>query len=186
MKVGIVAVGQVAPGVLGRIAVGLERILPDTLATVIDAPLDLPVSAFDKRRNQYSSKQILDKILKYQERKGLVDRVLAVIDADIYSSELSYVFGEAFTPGKVALVSLWRLKPEFYGADDDLSLYALRVLKESIHEMGHTFGLEHCPRSFCVMYFSNSIFDTDKKQSLFCDQCSLQASIAITNIGNMP
>lgn len=56
--------------------------------------------------------------------------------------------------------------------------------KESIHEMGHTLGLEHYPRSFCVMYFSDSIFDTDKKQSLFCDQCFLQASIAITEIGN--
>lgn len=186
MKVGIMAVGQVAPEVLGRIAVGLERIFPDTFAKVIDTPLDLPVSAFDKRRNQYDSTQILDRILTYNGRKGLFDRVLAVVDADIYSSELTYVFGEAFTPGEVALVSLWRLKPEFYGADDDLSLYALRVLKESIHEMGHTFGLEHCHRSFCVMYFSNSIFDTDKKQSLFCDQCSLQASIAITNLGNMP
>ena len=186
MKVGILAVGQVAPEVLGRIAVGLERIFPDTLAKVIDTPLDLPFSAYDKKRNQFNSTKILDKILTYHGRKGLVDRVLAVIDADIYSSELTYVFGEAFTPGTVALVSLWRLKPEFYGADDDLSLYALRVLKESIHEMGHTFGLEHCPRSFCVMHFSNSIFDTDKKQSLFCDQCSLQASIAITNIGKKP
>jgi archaemetzincin len=186
MKVGIMAVGEVAPEVLGRIASGLERIFPETLATVIDTTLDLPVSAFDKRRNQYNSTQILDKILRYHGRKGLVDRVLAVIDADIYSSELTYVFGEAFTPGKVALVSLWRLKPAFYGADDDLSLYAIRVLKESIHELGHTLGLEHCPRSFCVMYFSNSIFDIDKKQSLFCDQCSLQASIAITNIGKKP
>jgi archaemetzincin len=184
MKIGIVAFGRVPAEVLGRIAEGFERILPDTLATVFDTHLDLPVLAFDKRRIQYYSTQILDNILDYYGRRGLVDRVLAIIDADIYSSELTYVFGEAFTPGKVALVSLWRLKPEFYGADDDLSLYAMRVLKESIHEMGHTFGLEHCPRSFCVMHFSNSIFDTDKKQSLFCDQCFLQASIAITNIGN--
>jgi archaemetzincin len=184
MKVSVVAVGLVAPDVLGRIAVGLMRILPDTLATVIDTPFNLPVSAFYKRRNQYKSTQILDKLLSYYGRKGLVDRVLAVIDADIYSSELAYVFGEAFTPGKVALISLRRLRPEFYGADEDLSLYAMRILKESIHELGHTLGLEHCPRSFCVMYFSNSIFDTDKKQSLFCDQCFLQASIAITEIGN--
>lgn len=186
MKVGLFAFGQVDPEVLGRIAVGLERILPDAFATVIDGPIDLPVLAFDKRRNQYNSRQILDKLLAFYRRYGLVDRVLAVMDADIYSSDSTYVFGEAFTPGKVALVSLWRLKPEFYGDDDDLSLYALRILKESIHEMGHTFGLEHCPRSFCVMHFSNSIFDIDKKQSLFCDQCALQASVAITKIGNKP
>lgn len=184
MKVGIEAFGQVSGEILGRIAEGFERILPDTLVVLLDSSIDVPFSALDKRRNQYNSTRILEELLAYHGRENLVDRVLAVIDVDIYSSELNYVFGEAFTPGKVALVSLWRLKPEFYGVDDDLSLFSMRVLKESMHELGHTLGLDHCSRSFCVMHFSNSVFDTDKKQSLFCDQCFLQASIAITHIGN--
>jgi archaemetzincin len=183
MKVGILAVGQVAPEVLTRIAEGLARIYPDTAASVLEEPLDIPASAFDKRRNQYNSTLILDKMRSSVTKKRGVSPVLAVIDADMYSSGLNYVFGEAFTPGKVALISLWRLKPEFYGADEDLSLYDIRILKEAVHEVGHTLGLHHCPRSFCVMHFSNSIFDTDKKQSLLCDQCYLQAALAITNQG---
>jgi archaemetzincin len=59
----------------------------------------------------------------------------------------------------------------------------LRALKEAVHELGHTLGLRHCSRSLCVMHFSNSIFDTDKKKSLLCDQCYLQAAIAISNLG---
>jgi predicted Zn-dependent protease len=43
--------------------------------------------------------------------------------------------------------------------------------------------LQHCIRSYCAMHFSNSIFEVDKKQSLFCDQCYLNASIAINSIG---
>jgi archaemetzincin len=92
------------------------------------------------------------------------------------------VFGEAFTPGTVGLISLWRLNPVFYGEDVDFSFFVERALKETVHELGHTLGLGHCMRWSCVMRFSNSIFDTDKKQSFFCDQCYLQASIAIAGM----
>ncbi|HUT17119.1 MAG TPA: hypothetical protein VMW84_02345 [Acidobacteriota bacterium] len=44
-------------------------------------------------------------------------------------------------------------------------------------------GLRHCSRSSCVMHFSNSISDTDIKQSLFCDQCNLQIAICINKLG---
>jgi archaemetzincin len=49
--------------------------------------------------------------------------------------------------------------------------------------LGHTLGVKHCTSSFCVMHFSNSILDTDKKQTLLCDQCYLQATLAINNLG---
>jgi archaemetzincin len=111
------------------------------------------------------------------------DCVLGVVDVDIFAAGLNYVFGEAYTPGHAALVSLWRLHPEFYGEHPNLELYVLRALKEAVHEVGHTLGLQHCDRSLCVMHFSNSIFDTDKKQSFFCDQCYLHALIAINNVG---
>ena len=183
MKVGILRVGQVASEVLDGIAQGLAKIFPDTTAVVVPDVLPVPQGAFDKKRKQYSSGVILGEIRAYAAQKKQFERVLGVIDADIYVSGLNYVFGEAYTPGRAALISLWRLKPEFYGGTVDMALYVLRALKEAVHELGHTFGLQHCPRSGCVMHFSNSIFDTDKKQSLFCDQCYLQAAIAITKVG---
>jgi len=186
MKVGVLAVGKIAPEVLELIAQGLSRIYPDTTAQEIKHHVPIPPSALDKRRNQYNSTQILHKIEQYATNERRFTIVLGVADVDLYAAGLNYVFGEAFTPGLVALISLWRLKPSFYGADDDLFLYNLRIQKEAVHEVGHALGLSHCHHSYCVMHFSNSIFDTDKKQSLLCDQCSLQAAIAITNLGNLP
>jgi archaemetzincin len=183
MKIGILPVGQVAPEVLAGIAQGLVKTFPDTTCSVIKEIMPLPAGAFDKKRNQYSSSVILNEIRAYAAGRQDFHRVLGVVDVDIFVSGLNYVFGEAYTPGKTALVSLWRLKPQFYGAKADMAVYILRALKEALHELGHTLGLQHCPRSSCVMHFSNSIFDTDKKQSLFCDQCYLEAAIAITNVG---
>jgi len=105
------------------------------------------------------------------------------VDADMFAFGLNYVFGEAYALGAAALVSLWRLKPEFCRDQPNKSLYLLRAQKEAVHELGHTLGVKHCPRSLCVMHFSNSIFDTDKKQNLLCDDCYMQAAIAISNLG---
>src|SRR5919107_10783 len=37
---------------------------------------------------------------------------------------------------------------------------------------GQAFGLGHCPTQFCVMHFSNSLVDTDRKAKDFCILCS--------------
>jgi archaemetzincin len=183
MKVGILQVGQVAPEILAGIQQGLAKAFSDTTASVIKEPLPIPQSAFDKKRHQYNSTLILNEIRAYAAKNPDFHRVLAVVDVDIFTSGLNYVFGEAYTPGNAALISLWRLKPAFNKDKPDLALYVLRVLKEAIHELSHTLGVKHCMRSLCVMHFSNSIFDTDKKQSLLCDECYLKSAIAITNIG---
>ena len=183
MKVGILQVGQVATEVLAAVAEGLTKTYPDTAASVIKESLLLPQHAFDKKRCQYNSTIILNEVSAYAAKRKDFHRVLGVVDADIFTSELNYVFGEAYTPGNAGLISLWRLKPEFYKDKPDNALYLLRAQKEAIHEVGHTLGVKHCHRSSCVMHFSNSIFDTDKKQNLLCDECYLQAAIAIANLG---
>jgi archaemetzincin len=183
MKIGILPIGQVDATITLRIQENLMRIFPDTICLVIDEQLPLSEKAFDKKRKQYRSNVILSEVQGYAAEKKDLNRVLGVVDADIFVSELNFVFGEAACPGKAALISLWRLKPEFYGAPPNMELFAERSLKESVHELGHTLGLKHCSRSSCAMYFSNSIFDTDRKQSLFCDQCYLQAAMCINNLG---
>ncbi|MCL5949189.1 MAG: archaemetzincin family Zn-dependent metalloprotease [Candidatus Bathyarchaeota archaeon] len=183
MKVGILQVGQVAPEVLVGIREGLLKAFPDTAAAIIQEVLPVPQSAFDKKRNQYSSALILNEIRVYAAKREDFHCVLGVVEVDIFASGLNYVFGEAYTPGGAALISLWRLKTEFYKDKPNMALYVLRAQKEAVHELGHTLGVRHCPRSLCVMHFSNSIFDTDKKQSLLCDECYLQAAITISNLG---
>jgi archaemetzincin len=182
MKIGVLSIGQVDEAVLQRIREGLTRVFPDTTCLVLDEKLPLRKDDFDEKRGQYQSHAILGEVQGYAVKTGL-NRVLGVVDADISVPELNFVFGEAACPGKAALISLWRLKPEFYGEAPNKELFLKRAVKEAVHEVGHTLGLGHCSRVSCVMHFSNSISDTDIKQSVFCDRCYLRVKISVSRLG---
>lgn len=184
VKIGLLPVGQIDAKILHGLKQKLIKVFPDVTCVVVDTRLTLPEKAFDKKRKQFRSDIILDRIQAYASKKKRLRSVLGVVDADIFVPELNFVFGEATCPGKAALVSLWRLKPEFHGEASNTALLSERTLKEAVHELGHTLNLKHCQRSSCVMHFSNSIFDTDKKQTLFCDECYLQVALTINNLGS--
>ena len=132
---------------------------------------------FNEQRNQLNS----DKLLHYlattiiKDNTGSYDlkntMILGICNFDAYSSGLNFVFGQASLTGSVAAIYLPRLRQEFYGISADISIFIERVLKESTHEVGHTFGLAQCPKQSCVMHFSNSIVDTDRKAKDFCNVC---------------
>lgn len=174
MKVGILCIGKVDHYVVGRIQENLNMAFQQAEFTLIGETLPIPEEAFNHARQQHESSIILAKVEGYARKEEALNRVLGIVDVDIYVQELSFVFGEAGCPGKTALISLWRLKPEFYGKPSNVELSVERGTKEAVHELGHTFGLRHCSNPFCVMYFSNSIFDTDRKQSLFCSKCQMK------------
>ena len=114
MKVGLLQIGSVPPEVLAALQVGLAKAFPDTSASIIEEVFSVPQNAFDKKRNQYNSAMILNEIKAYASKETGFHRVLGVVDVDIFSSGLNYVFGEADPAGGAALISLWRLKPAFY------------------------------------------------------------------------
>jgi len=133
--------------------------------------INIPKNAYNAVRKQYHSTTILNEL--YNKTKHLdADAVLGVTRVDLYVPHLNFVFGEAQCPGKAALISLHRLRPEFYGREPDPNLFEERGVKEAIHELGHVFGLNHCKNPTCIMFFSNGINDTDFKQAKFCDNCS--------------
>lgn len=124
--------------------------------------------ALDQRRSQYHSTAILQRL----ERSCDPDaRILGVATADLYVPVLTFVFGEAQLDGNCAVVSIARLREEFYGLPASQSLVRERLVKEAVHELGHTFGLRHCPDWRCVMTSSHAVERLDIKEAEFCSRC---------------
>jgi archaemetzincin len=186
MKIGILRIGKVDSNVINSIQENLNMTFPKSKCTLIRKTIRVQEEAFNITRQQYSSNNILSKIRNYAERERATDKILGITDIDIFVPSLNFVFGEAECPGKAALISLWRLRPEFYKQPSDNELFAARSTKEAVHELGHTLGLRHCSNPFCVMYFSNSIFETDRKQSLFCSKCYSKVEKIVDNLGRYP
>jgi len=133
-------------------------------------PIQIPEDAFNPTRKQYFSSLILKRLhgLMLAEKQELA---LAIAEVDLYAEGLNFVFGEAEFGGQFAVISLARLRQSFYSLPENKDSFIERAKKEAVHELGHVFGLEHCPDPDCVMHFSNSLLDTDKKSSSFCSRC---------------
>jgi len=117
------------------------------------------------------SRLVFGPFLRGRKKSEGEERVVGVADVDLYVSRLNFVFGEADVGSGTTIVSLCRLRQEYYGLAPDGVLFLERATKEIVHEVGHTFGLGHCPNNKCVMHFSNSLADTDLKEAHFCDKC---------------
>lgn len=129
--------------------------------------IKLTDEGWNKHRNQHLASVLLAGL----PTPGSDDRVLGVVDVDIFAPGLNFIFGEADIAGRRAIISLQRLRQEFYGLPRNEKLFRERTVKEAVHELGHTYGLDHCPNPACVMHFSNSLHDTDFKGWNFCSIC---------------
>lgn len=143
---------------------------------------DEPLYAYDPIRHQCYSSKILKKMLEDIPEDAI--KMLGITNQDLCTPILSYVFGEAQLDGKVGIVSIRRLKQEFYGLPRDEKIFLERLLKEIVHEFGHCFGITHCGKETCVMSLSTNILKIDGKYCSFCNACfeKLQLKIKKLNI----
>ncbi len=131
-------------------------------------PIDLP-RAYDRARNQYNSSEILLQLIGNPPASP--GKILGVAEVDLFIPILTFVFGEAQLDGISSVVSSHRLENKFYGLPDNRALLVDRLIKESIHELGHTFGLLHCTTPACVLNSSTYVEDIDQKSDEFCSRC---------------
>jgi archaemetzincin len=172
-----VALQDASPaGSWGHAAIPIE-LLDDLAAAVARAlhvscrvriePMDISF-AFDPGRRQYHSTAVLARM---QPRNGEDTRRLGVTGLDLYVPVLTFVFGEAQAPGHCAVISAHRLREEFYGLPPRPRLLLERLTKAALHELGHTFGLQHCPDWQCVMASTDAVERLDLKATAFCRGC---------------
>ena len=163
----LLPIGNVDEELLEDLCPAVEEILC-VPCEVLRVRLD-PEFAFHGERQQYHSSEILQRMQRFLTADSW--RVLGVAAVDLYIPILTFVFGEAQMGGPCAVLSTHRLRQEFYGLPADPELFWQRVIKEAIHEVGHTLSLTHCDDYKCVMTSSHAVEWIDLKEMALCGNC---------------
>jgi len=109
--------------------------------------------AYHIKHRQFDAHVLLDFLIRNMSS----EHALWVVDGDIYYDHLTFVMGLAMYH-LAGVVSTFRLDS------------AEMVAKECVHEGGHVLGLDHC-KGDCVMRFSSSIDDAERKPAALCLRC---------------
>jgi archaemetzincin len=170
IKIRVIPLGNISEEVLTEITENLRETFDVMTETIL--AVGIPKDYYNALHHQYYAPDVLKFLAERFPGKNL-----GITDQDIYTENLNFIFGQAQMKGNVALVSTHRLNPDFYKKLPDKQLLIERTVKESIHEMGHMFGLKHCMVEKCVMNFSNTIVDVDKKNKELCGSCKRQLGV---------
>ena len=126
--------------------------------------------ALDHKRKQYHSTPILEKLAAKSPSTAI--KLLALCHVDLFIPILTHVYGEAQIGGKACIISTHRLNE----GQSHMNLrepYLSRIVKEAIHELGHTFSLRHCKDPGCLMHYCRNESDVDRKTNELCRYCSV-------------
>ncbi|MEW5946450.1 MAG: archaemetzincin family Zn-dependent metalloprotease [bacterium] len=164
------AVNEVVPGV--EEAFGLR-------VRVMEARPVPAGEAYNEKRDQYRAGSLLAQVAGMKPGGAL--RIVGIVAPDIQAGRFNFVYGLASPDEGAAVVSVYRLRTP------EEKRFRKRVLTEIVHELGHTFGMDHCHIERCVMHFSTHLGDVDRKGYRFCRFCRRELDGALADIlGDRP
>lgn len=159
----------------------IEQALRDELQVEVvrHERIELPKAAYYAKRKRYRADALLDHLLTLVPDAPRTTRVLGLTTVDISTTKGEHydwgIFGLGLVPGQAAVISSHRLKR---GAKDRAHLSA-RVSLTAVHEVGHTFGLDHCPEARCPMQDAEgSIENTDTSTGHLGPRCRAKLEAA--------
>ncbi len=142
-----------------NLAYSVRKIFPNV---VVNQRVKIPAFAYYPPRGRYRADSLL-RFLQLFARPHEV--VIGVTNKDIstHNGNISDwgVMGLGNCPGNSCVVSTFRLN-----RDKNKN----QLLKVAIHELGHCFGLPHCPERFCFMRDARGRNVTDE-ETVFCKGC---------------
>lgn len=151
--------GNIDTATVHFVAEGLSKIVP---VLEIKNSIPLPQQAFYKSRNRYRADSIIQYLASITSGN---DITLGLTIQDISTTKGNVkdwgVMGLGCCPGKACVASSFRL-----GKDSKKS----QLFKVSIHELGHTMGLPHCPEKTCYMRDAEGGNPTGEEHE-FCNKC---------------
>ena len=130
----------------------------------------LPENAFYPIRKRYIADSLLLFLLTRISEKNKY--ILGATQHDISTSKGNIadwgVMGLGFMPGKACVISTFRIKNNLKNRQHELE----RFLKIGLHELGHNFGLGHCPSQHCIMVDAEGKNKLDGEENL-CESCRI-------------
>lgn len=141
--------------------------------------VNVPISSFNQWKKQFNGEAILNEIARSGAGKFIEKSIPTVIvtDVDIFAGALNFAFGVEAPDLGCCLISISRLRTEFYGQSPSMGALKDRTVKEAIHALGHYFGLKHCKYKSCVMAASSVVEDIDAREKKFCGGCKYDLEI---------
>lgn len=132
--------------------------------------VEIPAAAYYAPRRRYRAEKILEVLDRIDTDSPV--KILGLTSVDISTTKGRYpdwgIFGMATLGGPSCIVSTYRLGRGKAAP----ALFAERLKKIVIHELGHTIGLPHCSTPVCVMQdAAGKISTIDRNNGRFCPDC---------------
>jgi archaemetzincin len=169
--INIVPIGEVDELAVSVVAANLQTLMGLNATTL--PPRPNPEYAFLPLRSQYAAIEIIRTLETIDDGSRFN---LGIVQCDLCTPILKFVFGESQLGGKAAVISLHRLW------DKDPARIFVRAAKIGLHETGHLLGIGHCRSHDCLMAFVSSIDKLDGLPARFCTACKFEISRSLRHI----